>query len=282
METREDFYVTLCSNVNNTSFQNKIGNFVTQLPAPIILDASWRVGLSEIHFTNSWCNLRTPNRVQLKNSYKESADVFNSYAALDAGRYDDIEALIDEITARAQSSKDNKVQTLPKLNIDHFTRRISMTCGVNADGEPIYFDFDKELSDMLGASAGFSSSYAHGIVNLEDEHVEVNPNVSEEDTFTANGSYDLTGGIHSLFVYCDIVDYSIVGDTKAQLLRMAHIPAESKFGGAIVDRYENPHYLPLSTKEISSIEVDIKDDTDTPIVFEFGRVKLVLHFVKNG
>lgn len=276
MDSKDEFYVTLVSNVINNNFNNSISNFVTQLPSVLTLDSSWRVGLSEIHFTNSWCNLRTNNRVLLHDDFQKTS---NSFTAINAGRYEDVEALLDEIRAKTQQTANLDVQRLPDLRVNYNTRRITMRLGATTEGDHVRYHFDPELAEMLGVSDGFSSSFAHTIVTLDDT-VDVNPPISADDTFIAKRSYDLTGGIHSLFVYCDIVDYSIVGNTRAQLLRMAHIPAESKFGDSIVDRFESPHYLPLSTKEISSIEIDIKDDTNTPISFEFGRVKLVLHFKK--
>lgn len=283
METRDDFFVTLCSNVRNNFVENTISNFVTQLPAPLLLDSSWRVGLSEIHYTNSWCNLKNDNEIKIKSAFADPANTtFNSYAAVPAGRYEDVETLLEEITQRARQTSVKGIQTMPKLDINEHTRRITLEYGYTESGQPLEFRFDDELSEMLGVSQGFRSSYAHQIITLTDETIDVNPSTSENETYEAIRSYDLTGGIHSLFVYSDVVDYSIVGDTKAQLLRMAHIPANSTFGHSLVDRYENPHYLPLSTKEISSIEVHLKDDANTPIGFLFGRVKLVLHFKRHG
>lgn len=277
-----DFYVTLSSNVQNSEYDNTIGNFVTQLPAPLILDSQWRVAVTEIHYTNSWCNLRSDNSIKIKPAFTLENTVFNAPAYMPAGRYDDIEGLIDEITARLQVTKSNNVQRLPKLEVNHFNRRLRMIHGISSLGMPLTLEFDSELSEMLGVSSGYRSSLAHQIVTLSHEIIDVNPPESEDEVYEANRAYDLTGGTNSLFVYSDIVDYSVVGDTKAQLLRMVHVPASSAFGTSVVDRYENPYYLPLSTKEINSIEVDIKDDTNTPIGFEFGRVKIVLHFARNG
>lgn len=272
-----DFYVTLASNVTNKNYSNSISNFVTQLPSTILLDSFWRVGLTEIHFTNSWCNLRADNEIKIHDNFKIKS--FNSYTALPAGRYDDVESLLDEIRTRCLQSKNSEVQTLPEFGVNTNTRRITMKNGYTFQMDHLNYELDTELKEMLGIQDGFKSSYTHRIITMDDE-IEVNPIVSENDTFEGVHSYDLTGGIHSLFVYCDIVDYSIVGDTRSQLLRMAHIPADSRFGDSIVDRFENPHYLPLATKEISSIEIDIKDDSNSPVNFEFGRVKLVLHFKK--
>lgn len=278
-----DFYVTLSSNVVNIGFENTCANFVTQLPAPLCLDSNWRVGLSEIYFTNSWCNLREDNEVFIaKPVGQRIRNTYNRLAVIPRGRYNDIEQLIDDITDKLKETFTNHVHVIPKITINPITRRLTVSRGQAIDGDDLVVKFDKELEEMLGVSEGYYSSDAHQIVSIDNQTTSVNPNFSEDNTYHAKRSYDLSGGIHSIFVYSDIVDYSIVGDTRAQLLRLAHVPTESKFGGTIIDRYDNPHYLPLSTKEITSIEIHLKDDTDTPISFEFGRTKLVLHFVNHG
>ena len=283
MDNQNDFYITLCSNVSLVDHENTAANFVTQLPSPIVLDAGWKVGLSEIHFTNSWCNLRSDCRIEVRSVQPgvDENEVFNSFITLPAGRYDDIEELIDEISSKMKESATNHVEKLPVLNINSFTRRITMEYGYTVEGNLLLVKFDDDLAQLLGVSDGYLSSFAHQIVTLSDEKISINPSTSAGEIYISKRSYDLTGGIQSLFVYSDVVDYSIVGNTRAQLLRMAHIPS-STFGSNCVDRYENPHYFPLSTKEINSIEIHIKDDSNQTVGFEFGKVKLVLHFVRNG
>lgn len=277
-----DFYVTLSSNVVNVGFENTCANFVTQLPAPLSLDSHWRVGLSEIYFTNSWCNLRKDNELFItevgRHKYR---NVYNRVVYVPQGRYDDIEELIDEVNSCILKSFTNNVKRVPKVEFNRVIRKITVSNGESVTGDPLVVQFDEELSEMIGVSSGYLSSDAHQIVT-PDMVIDVNPPTSSNGEFTAKDPYDLSGGIHSVFVYADIVDYSIVGDTRAQLLRIAHIPTNSAFGSTIIDRYDNPHYLPLSTKEITSIEIHLKDDTDTVVPFEFGRTKLVLHFVNHG
>ncbi|RWR98440.1 hypothetical protein B4U79_14489, partial [Dinothrombium tinctorium] len=72
--------------------------------------------------------------------------------------------------------------------------------------------------------------------------------------------YDLKAGIHSLFVYTDIVEPTFVGDTYAQLLRTVKIPSAS-FGEQCVITYENPQYVPILQDEIETIKINIKDET---------------------
>ena len=98
-----------------------------------------------------------------------------------------------------------------------------------------------------------------------------------------NRPVDLYAGYHTLYAYCDIVDYSVIGNTYSQLLRALEVPTNKDFGDQVVLTYPNPIYVPILKKEFQSIEIDIKEETGKSVPFEFGRVIIVLHFrKKNG
>ena len=59
------------------------------------------------------------------------------------------------------------------------------------------------------------------------------------------------------------------------------IPNNINFGDAVDITFEKPYYIPVASREISEIEIDIKDDSGDPIEFMFGRVQVILHFVRN-
>ena len=89
--------------------------------------------------------------------------------------------------------------------------------------------------------------------------------------------------IHELFVYTNIIAPVLIGDTYARLLRQVEIPNNVTFGDQCVIKYQTPYYRPLLySDEIPSIEIDIRDDTNKPIEFAFGRVIVTLHFQKNN
>ena len=103
----------------------------------------------------------------------------------------------------------------------------------------------------------------------------------DEQLYIAEKPYELSGGTHGLFVYCDIVKPSFVGDSYTQLLRLVQVPSGIKFGDQVLITYANTYYVPLLTHEFETIEVHIKDDVGDTIPFEFGRSIMVLHFRKR-
>ena len=90
---------------------------------------------------------------------------------------------------------------------------------------------------------------------------------------------DLTT-VSTIYVYCDIVEPQIVGDTSAQLLKS--IPAEGKFGDIIAKTFTNLQYVPIRTKFFEAVEVLLRNDTGDPVPFERGKVVITLHFRQHS
>lgn len=92
--------------------------------------------------------------------------------------------------------------------------------------------------------------------------------------------FDMHAGIHALCVYCDMVDLTIVGDHRVNLLRTVPIPRDAKFMDQVDIEFQHVHYLPVTKTELRNVEVYIKDENGSDIPFETGRVILTLHFRK--
>ena len=87
---------------------------------------------------------------------------------------------------------------------------------------------------------------------------------------------DMRGGLESLYVYCDLVDPQIVGDTMEPLLRI--LPVVGKYGDVVHRVFVAPHYLNVLQKDFSEVGISIKTDQDKLIGFEFGKSVVKLHF----
>ena len=72
--------------------------------------------------------------------------------------------------------------------------------------------------------------------------------------------------VSMIYVYCDIVEMQVVGDTSVQLLKS--IPAKGKFGDVIAKTFTNIQYVPVKTKSFEDVEVLLKNDTGDPVPFE--------------
>ena len=81
---------------------------------------------------------------------------------------------------------------------------------------------------------------------------------------------------NSPYVYCDAAEAISVGDIKAPLLRV--VDASLNFGNFIHRLYTTPQYVSISRKEFNTLEIDIRDGSGRPVLFEFGKVVATLHF----
>ena len=120
-------------------------------------------------------------------------------------------------------------------------------------GERLWIQFADEMSDVLG---------------LEHKYYT--------GTTVAPYRHDISHGFHSLFVYCNVREPQIVGDSYVPLLRTVAI--KGAHGEYVTKTYGEPHYVPVNTDELSVIEMNIKDDTGQDVPFIDGKVVCKLHF----
>ena len=100
-------------------------------------------------------------------------------------------------------------------------------------------------------------------------------------------AYDIVR-IHSLMIYSDLVEYSIVGDTKAPLLRCFPFISKLKGGDIITtgqymnyQTFSNLQFRPLLKNFFDSIHIDLRDTSGEKIRFvSVGITRLVLMFRK--
>lgn len=286
----EDFHVTLSSNVS----RGKAGNFTTIVPRRYLEGGHWYVGLTEIRFRNSWYNLKKYNKIDIIDKHNTSYSSYLTY--LPPGRYDDINELLNLINKLVIEIGDkNKIKIHPSLEVLPHSHKILHHKGSSNEKDTIKILLGYELSEMLGIT-----EYESGKSNLAKKirvDSEVHPSVTSQSpsapkllpghdkisVYLPEGkyTYDLSAGISYLMVYTDIVSHSIVGNVMAPLLRVVSVPSKARFGDNIVITYDRPLYMPVRTRELQSIEIDIKDDTNETIDFKFGHVECGLNFIKK-
>ena len=87
---------------------------------------------------------------------------------------------------------------------------------------------------------------------------------------------DINGGFSSMYVYTDIVDAQFVGDVKVPVLRIVNI--EGEYGNTVHASFRNLQYVPVKVNSFETIEVNIKNDQNENVSFEFGKSIATLHF----
>ena len=240
-----DFYLTLPSNTNGES--NKTNSYRVNLPIQFSLQGEWEVALSEIFYPNSWRNIKND-----EGSYNlEGMNVPAVIAMIPNKNYSSVNELasaLNEATAHLE-----RVEFFYKDSINRFA--------VKRKGDPGVIC---KLSSRLQYILGFDTTEV--LTGERDELLKI-----------AEYPPDLRAGFTSIFVYCNLVAPQVVGDSSAQVLRVVNIK-NGEFGENVEKEFTNPHYVPLLTKDFSSVEINIKDDGGNLVAFEYGKVIVKLHF----
>ena len=72
----------------------------------------------------------------------------------------------------------------------------------------------------------------------------------------ADNVVDMDQGFDTIYVYTDVMEFRIVGDILAPLLRS--LPVGGSHSATVYDRFTNIHYVPLLYAHLKSIEINIE------------------------
>ena len=154
-------------------------------------------------------------------------------------------------------------------------------------GQPITYNFGDQEPKVVFVYHAVSQKAT--IQVLENCQLELSPTLQRmlgmQEVYLSQGSHrgvhvvDVNQGFYSLYVYCNLIEPWLVGDSRAPLLRI--VPIEGHSGQMITKTYQHIHYLPLLQKHFRTIEIDIKKDTGERVPFELGKLVVTLHFRKQ-
>ena len=252
------FHVTLPSNSSLDSYPNNTASrFTTKLPDRIELGSEYEVGLSEIIYPHTWFNFdnsdgryalhyrstdRTYTSITFKSAYYPDGMTF----ANDLNRQ--LAPIWSEYKSGQPTFKFTFSPSTMKMNI-YNNNKISIQ---------VSLDFIKLL--------GFSESYFLRMLGAG----------ATTGVTTASKILTVKGVKSMMYIYCDVVSYSIVGDIEAPLLRVCS--SSGKDGDMVRNIYTHPHYVPVARNDFEAIEINISDDLGRPVPFLHGKSLVTLHF----
>lgn len=252
MDKKNGFYVTLPSNASAHVYpNNKIWHFRTKLARPIVLNEPYEVGLIEIQYPRVWASFPDTDATVFINDSKSGNVVTFT---LSVGFYDSVTRILKEFNNRCMLSP---VTSSINLQYNNITNRIHIT---GAGGTSLAFK--GRLALILGFNPG-------EVFTIPRESVY-------KKQVTAPHPADIYGGSYNIFIYSDIVDYQLVGDSHVPLLRCINVADESRVMPTLT--YDKPHYTSLSKSVIDDIEISLKNDQNQYIPFVYGKVVAKLHF----
>ena len=262
-----DFYMTLPSNASMEMHpDNTLTHYVTHLPQRIDLTGEWECGLAEIQYPHTWYNV-TENDAWL---FLNPVDAPHTYrrTQLSCGYYDDPLTLMYHVNKGLYTLRTSNTQA--QISYSSVTQKMTLHMTANT----LFTIPHPTTASMLGFRKPVASDSATASSSTT---MDSNPSDSSYPFhFEADDVVNLTHGFDTLYVYTNIVESRIVGDTLAPLLRP--LPISGRNGDRVSARFTNVHYVPLSYSHFDSIEVDIRDDMGRRVPFEYGRVTVTLHF----
>jgi hypothetical protein len=129
--------------------------------------------------------------------------------------------------------------------------------------------FSKRLADILSVHPGRDVP----VIEAGRSMSKAARQKHEEET---QGEVDLNRGRRSLFVYCSLVEDSIVGDSRVPLLRS--VPVKGRYGETIREVFEQAMYMPVRTNNFDQIEISINTEDGQLVPFNSGVSSVTLHF----
>ena len=139
--------------------------------------------------------------------------------SIPCGYYTSIEELTDRInTSFIVFGVESGITQMPQRRVDKLTRKIS----IHLFNE-MRIIFSPGLGNILGYNEREDVINVYGI---------------PDTVITLHDTYNTDVNCQSLFVYCDILERVIVGDTKAPLLRSLSV--SGKHGNIVREIYDKP------------------------------------------
>lgn len=259
METRT---IELVSNASLKVYpDNSLSSFVNFLPEQLNFEGEWEVALSEISFPVLYQNV-TVGKFRYKSDYDDT-DVEPMY--LEPGIYTSLQELLWAMIQKIQERKGVDFDPF-WFEIDERTQKVEFKLP-NEGSNLIISSLD--LAHILGYNSG-------AWLRSKGPHYS---------SFVC----DILR-IHSLMIYTDIIEYNIIGDTKAPLLRCFPLMSKLKEGSSITpshfmnyQTFQNLQYKKLLKNSFHSVQVELRDDKGELLPFlSIGITRLTLVFRKSS
>jgi len=249
---RDEFYITF---VSNAAFSrrlypgNKVSEFRTRLFRCIELCGNYEMALTEIQFPISFYN------VYKDEYYMETvAGITGEYATVltvQQGFYTDVQHIIDQL-----NDAGGMVSEAVKFSYEGSSRRVKVKFTGGA-----YANIRINLSPKLRAILGFEPEGEEYLgEGLAPYPVNLNANIPTQ-----------------LFVYCDVLEPQLVGDSMERVLRTVGVQDVTKFGSLFVKTYDNPEYVPIQKTHFQTTEISIRTYEDVRVPFQSGPSLVKVH-----
>ena len=254
----------MVSNASGDSFPNNtLSSSTNFLPEQVNLEGQWEVSISEISYPSMYQNITEGKFKFFDEKLSKSTSTYNR----DPGLYTSITDIVEAMNTLIQQ-RNNHNETCITVKVSRRSQKVVIILANDTSGLAF-------CSNDLGQIFGNNVGNEFGVLMIgKGPH---------EPEF----AYDIVR-IHSLMIYSDLVEYSIVGDTKAPLLRCFPFISKLKGGDIITtgqymnhQTFTNLQFRPLLKNSFHSIHIDLRDTSGEKIPFvSVGITRFLLMFRK--
>ena len=256
--------IELVSNASLQVFPNDtLSSFTSFLPEQLNLNGQWEVAISKISYLSMYQNVTDGNFMFYNEKLSKTREAYYNQPGLCSSITDIVEA-----TNTLIQERNNHRDTCITIKVSKLTQKIK-----------VYLANDESSLAILSTDLG----HIFGGDVRNDLGILMCGKGPHEPTF----AYDIVR-IHSLMISTDIVEYKIVGDTKAPLLRCFPFISKLKSGDIITTgqymiyhTFSNLQFRRLLKNSFHSIHIDLRDTSGEKIPFvSVGITGLFLMFTK--
>ena len=191
----ESFRLELVSNASAQPFpDNALSSFTNFLPEQLNRDGQWEVAISEISYPSMYQNVTEGKFLFFDKKLLKSSEFYYLKPGLYPSKTDIVEAINILIQERHNHS-----ENCIKVKVSRKAQKVGIYLANEAAGLAF---FSTDLGHIFGS-------------NVDNE---LGVMLRRKGPHKPEFAYDIVR-IHSLMLYTDLIEYNIVGDTKAPLLR---------------------------------------------------------------
>ena len=285
----DDFYLTLPSNssLQYYGYQHP-SHYTTRLEGGVSVDPEqWSLGLASISYPKSWHNVeRATFRICLPPKAGRN-DVLS--ASIEGKLYVSGDHLVRELLAVIKRRLPDEHSGKIRIRYDSVANRArviaekgyylwlpkSLTTPLGfapQDGMVLTADVGTDLVDGI-AVPGEHVPKPFDVVRYDDEGEH---DTAEEGLYTVNPDRV----IPRIYVYCDLAERQLVGDSHVPLLRILDVPCNIA-GDMVTHEFTNIHYVDLQRGTFEAVVVKLTDSRGNGIAFNHGDVVIKVHFKKK-
>lgn len=286
------FYIVLTSDASRDQYpENTAADFTMQLKSQLNLSEDWEVAMTRIIYPYSWQNVRE-HQLSYTLLCKANGLPWTLTIYLPSGIYRTVKDVIHGMLRGLH----NGLRDIYLKSKETITSLGGNQCFYIHEKAQDFFElmlppgWYVTLPKTLARALGYLN-HQYNIPQLYQIGRLVQQNDDQSvllvsTTTTLVRKEELVWGLLSpyafqtMYVYSDLVESQVVGDTQANLFHI--LVPRGEPGDVVAEEIKLPTYHRLRTSVFSSVKINIRGDTGEPIPFASGTVRVTLHFRRRA